>query len=74
MSTALAAAKPEPTPRERIDRYRGVVGKLQLNEELAKRRAAVVKAQLDRELADVAAHADRHEGAKRELARLEAAL
>jgi hypothetical protein len=70
----MIANKPEPTPRERIDRYREVVGTLQLNEELAKRRAAVVRAQLDHELADVAEHVERHEGAKRELARLEALL
>ena len=64
--------KPLLSRRERAERYRGVVSKLQLNEELAQRRAARVKAQLDRELADVATHAERHAGAKRELERLEA--
>ena len=66
--------KSPPTPRERIERYKGVVSKLQLNEELAKRRAAMVKVQYERELSSVAEHVERHDGGKRELARLEASL
>lgn len=67
----VAVDKPAPTPRERAERYRGVVSKLQLNEELANRRAARAKAQLDRELVEAGEHAARHALAKQQLERLE---